>query len=221
MKKTGFFLIVVLWAILCVASSSRAQTGTRVVEERVVTSSHEADSSVVKVYGPDGLTELAGQAIREERPGVVVETYSKPLKNKVYIEGTTGTGYMALSPARVNRLEKARDQGGSVYAALCSQQKGVIQKTVGKDSGWTRIERKKVRTTCYVRRVCPPPPVVFVPAVNVGYYVGGPYPVYAYGYGYRGYGVWGAPYYPYYRGGRGYHPGHGGHGPHQSSGRHH
>ncbi|MCE5242860.1 MAG: hypothetical protein ABFD98_08150, partial [Syntrophobacteraceae bacterium] len=193
-----------------------AQTGYRVEEERRVTTSREADRPVVKVYGPDALTGLAGQAIREQRSDVTVETYYKPLKNKVFIEGTSGSDYMPLSPKRVDRMEAARAKGGSVYAALCTEQKGVIRKTVGGDKGWVRLERKKTRVTRYVRTICPPPPAVFVPAVRVGVLVGGPcvtvgppYPVY----GYRAYGAWGVHRDHYYHEGRGYYPSHGGHGP--------
>ena len=97
MRKAKFFFIMIVWGILGVASASWAQTGYRIEEERQVTSSREADISVVKVYGPDVLTDLAKRAIQEERPDVAIETYYEPLKNKVWIEGKTGAGYSVLS----------------------------------------------------------------------------------------------------------------------------
>jgi len=127
MKKGKFFFII-LCGILSVVSTSWAQTGSRI---EGATNSREADSPVVNVYGPDVLTDLAGQAIQEKRPDVVIVQYYKPLKNKVLIEGTTGSGYMPLLPKRVSLLQAANARGGSVYSALCSEQKGVINKTVG------------------------------------------------------------------------------------------
>lgn len=190
MKKAECFLIMIFWGVFGLALTSWAQTGYRIEEERVGTSSREADISVVRVYGPQALTELAKRAIQEERPDVAVETYYEPLKNKVRIEGTSGTGYMPLSPKRVERMRAATAKGASVYAALCSQQKGVIQKTVGAGSDWVRIERREYRAErriCYVRPICPPPPpTVFVPPVNGGVVIGRPYPLN----GYRGYGMW-------------------------------
>ena len=201
MRKAKFFFIMIVWGILGVASASWAQTGYRIEEEREVTSSREADISVVKVYGPDVLTDLAKRAIQEERPDVAIETYYEPLKNKVWIEGKTGAGYMPLSPKRVERMQAARAKGGSVYSALCSQQKGVIQKTVGVENEWVRIERREYRTErriCYVRPICPPPLAICVPPVNVGFVIGGHYPFYGYG----GHGRWVDARHPYYRGGR-------------------
>lgn len=217
MKKAKFFLVMAVWGILGVTLTSWAQTGYRLEEEREVTSRREADVSAVRVYGPDGLTDLVRQAIQEEWPDVAVETYYKPLKNKVRIEGATGTGYMPLSPKRVERMQAARAKRGSVYAALCSQQKGVIQKTVGEASDWVRIERKEYRTerrVCYARPMCPPPPppAVFVPPVNVGVVIGGPYPPY----GYRAHGMWGGRGDHGYRGTRAhprFYPAHRGHYP--------
>ncbi len=190
MKKVKLFLIVIAWAVFGLALTAWAQTGYRVEGKRVETSSREADFSVVRVYGPRALTELAQQAIQEKRPDVAVETYHEPLRNKVRIEGTTGTGYMPLSPKRVERMRAARAKGGSVYEALCSQQRGVIQKTVGEASDWVRIERREYRTErriCYVRPICPPPPpIVLVPPVNVGVAIGRPYSWH----GYPAYGTW-------------------------------
>jgi hypothetical protein len=96
-RKAKFFFIMIVWGILGVALASWARRGYRIEEEREVTSSREAEISVVKVYGPDVLTELAKRAIQEERPDVAIETYYEPLKNKVWIEGTTGAGYAALT----------------------------------------------------------------------------------------------------------------------------
>ena len=87
MRKPKLFLIMTLWGILGVALVSWAQTGYRIEEERRVTSSREADIPVVKVYGPDVLTELTRQAIQERQSDVAVETYYKALKNKVWFEG--------------------------------------------------------------------------------------------------------------------------------------
>lgn len=217
MKKATFFLVIIVWGILGVTMNSWAQPGYQIEGEREVASSREAGSSVVRVYGPDTLTELAREAIQEERPDVAVETYYEPMRNKVRIEGTTGTRYMPLSPKRVERMQTARAKGGSVYAALCSEQKGVIQKTVGEGSDWVRIERREYRTErriCHVRPMCPPPlpPAIFVPPVNVGFVIGGPYPPT----GYRAYGIWGGRGDHGYRAGRAhpsFYPAHRGHYP--------
>ena len=220
MRKAKFFFIMILWGILGVALASWAYTGSRTEEEPEVTSSREADTSVVKVYGPDALTELAKGAIQEKRPDVAIETYYKPLKNKVWIEGTTGAGYIPLSPGRVDRMEAARAKGGSVYSALCSQQKGVIQKTVGVERDRVRVERKEYRTIrrkYYVRPICPPPPAICVPLVNFGFVIGGPYPFY----GYRAYGMWGGHGHQVYRGGRGYRSFHAAYRDHHASGSFH
>ncbi len=64
MKKGKLFFIIIMWGILGVAVASWAQTGQR-ADGRVVTYSREADSSVVMVYDPDPLAELARQAIQE------------------------------------------------------------------------------------------------------------------------------------------------------------
>ena len=107
MKKGKFFFIILL-GILTVVSASWAQTGSRFEE---AANSREADSPVVNVYGPAVLTDLAAQAIQEKRPDVVIVQQDKPLKNKVMIEGTTGTGYMPLSPKRVGLLQAAKARG--------------------------------------------------------------------------------------------------------------
>ena len=206
MRKAQFFIFVILLGTLCIASSAPAQSGYGVAEERVATSSSAADVSIVKVYGPAPLTDLARQAIMEKQPDVKVETYYKPLKNKVYIEGTTGSSYMSLSPQRVHRMEAARSKGKSVYAALCAQQRKVVQNTTGVENKWVRVERKQVRTTRTVRVVAAPPPPIIVPAVSVGYFAGPPYPYY----GYRAW--WGPRYYGYYGGWRGHRYYHGYHG---------
>ena len=73
MKRGKFFFIMILCGVLGVASASWAQTGPR----------READYPVVRVYGPDVLTDLAGEAIMEVRPDVVIVKDYKPLKNKV------------------------------------------------------------------------------------------------------------------------------------------
>jgi hypothetical protein len=200
MRKPKFFFIMTVLGILCLGVTSWAQAGYRAEEEWEVTSSRQT----VKVYGPDVLTKLAARAIQEERPDVAIETYYKPLKNKVWIEGTTGNGYMSLSPQRVDRLQAARAKGGSVYSALCTQQKGVIQKTVGEESDWVRVEPKKSRARRYVRTICPPAPAIlvpFVPMVNVGVIVGSSYRFH----GYRAYGIWGHHRYHYGRGFRSFH----------------
>lgn len=212
MKKGKLFFIILL-GILTVVSASWAQTGSRFEE---VANSREADSPVVNVYGPAVLTDLAAQAIQEKRPDVVIVQQDKPLKNKVLIEGTTGTGYMPLSPKRVGLLQAAKARGGSVYSALCGEQKGVIKKTVGmKKVVANRVEWKEYRTETrknYVQPVYPPPPAVYVSPVSVVYSLGGYYPFY----GYRGYGG-----YPYYRGWRGYRSFHSANRGHFSSGSFH
>jgi hypothetical protein len=166
MKKGKLFFII-LCGILSVVSASRAQTESR---SEGVTNSREADSPVVNVYGPEVLTDLAGQAIQEKRPDVVIVQYYKPLKNKVLIEGKTGSDYMPLSPKRVGLLQAAKAKGGSVYSALCSEQKGVIKKTVGMKKVAHRVERKEYRTETreyYVQPVYPPPPAAYVTPVSV------------------------------------------------------
>lgn len=205
MRKTKFIFVMILWGILSAASSSPAQTGYGIEGGGGAESVPEAVGPVVRVYGPDALTELTREAIQEKRPDVAVETYYQPLDNKVWIEGTGGSDYMSLSPGRVGRLEAAKGKGKSVYSALCSQQKGVIQKTVGIPAERVRVERKVVyRKTCCVRTICPPPPAVFVPMVNVGFVVGGTYPVY----GYRTYAAWGVHHYDTARGRGGRRPFH-------------
>ncbi len=216
MKKGKFFFII-LCGILGVVTASWAQTGSQSEE---VTSSSEADSPVVNLYGPDVLTDLAGQAIQEKRPDVVIVQYDKPLKNKVLIEGTTGSAYMPLSPKRVGLLQAAKARGGSVYSALCSEQKGVIQKTVGMKKVVHRVERNEYRTETRqyrqynVQPAYPPPPAVYISPVSVVYGIGGYYGFY----GYRGYGRWGYGRHPYYRGWRGHRSFHTAYGGHYSSG---
>lgn len=217
MRKADFFIIIMVWGILWAAPSSIAQTGSGIEGEPEAAYGREADVSVVRVFGPDALTELTKEAIQEKRSDVAIETYYKPLKNKVWIEGTNGSGYMSLSPKRVHRLETARAKGGSVYSALCSQQKGVIKKTVGSGSDWVRIERTEVRTKRCVRTISRPAPVVVVPMVNFGFVVGASYPVY----GYQGYGMYGADYHHYYRRWRGGRSFHNGYMAHHVSGHHH
>jgi hypothetical protein len=204
MKKKMFFSIAALWGILAVVSAPRARAGADFVGE------HQADHSrdtyrSVNVYGPEVLTDLAGLAIQEKRPDVVVVEHYKPLKHKVWIEGTTGSGYMPLSTKRAHRMEAAKSRGGSVYSALCDEQKRIIQETVGVTRVYRHVVRecRTVTRTCYVRPVyfAPPPPPVCVYPVAYGF--GGP--CYAYG-GYAGwgrypYGGWGG--YRYYRGGYG------------------
>jgi hypothetical protein len=189
MRKGKFFFIT-LWGILGVASASWAQTGSG------VTNSPEANPPVVNVYGPDVLTDLAGQAVQEKRPDVVIVQNYKPLKNKVLIEGTTGSGAMPLSPKRLRLLLAAKARGESVYSALSSEQKGVIKKTVGTKKVVHRVERKEYRTETreyYVHPVYAGPPAVYVPPAGVGFGVCGCYRFY----GYRGYGRWGYGRYPY------------------------
>ncbi len=214
MKKGAFLFIVVAWGILWMAASSSAQPGYPFEEEPELAYAAGGSASVVKVHGPDELTELAGQAIREKRPDVLIDTYYKPLKNKVWIEGTTGSDYMPLSPKRVSLLQAARANGRSVYAALCSQQKGVIHNTVGMQQAFRREAYRTEARVVYVRPVCAPlPPLaVYVPPVPVGVYWGGGYPFY----GYRGPGYWGPRHRPFFHGGGGHHPWHrapGGHRP--------
>lgn len=99
----------------------------------------------------------------------------------MWIEGTTGSGYMALSPKRVRLMEAASTRGGSVYAALCEEQQRVIQSTVGIRRVFRAVEREyRVETrTYYVRPVyfSPPPPPVCVYPANVVYGYGGGLPV--------------------------------------------
>ena len=196
------------------------QTGYRIVEKRGVTSSREADIPVVKVYGPDVLTDLTRQVIQEKRPDVAIETYERPLKDKVWVEGTTGAGYMPLSPERVDRMQAARAKGGSVYSALCSQQKGMIQKTVGVERVSRRVERNEYRTVIrrhYVQPICTPPTTICVSPVNVGFVIGGSYPIYGYG----AYGIWGDHRYHDYRGTKEYLSFHEGYRGHHVSGSFH
>lgn len=217
MKDERFFLILIVCGILGFASVSPAQTGNRSGAEDGAAHSREADSQVVKVYGSEVLTELTAQAILERRPDSVVVRHYKPLKNKVWIEGTTGSDYMPLTPQRVKLMQAARDQGGSVYSALCSEQKEVIHQTVGVEKASRRVERKEYRRQYYVRPVCPPPPPVCVAPVNAGFYADGYYPFYGYGgYGYGGYGWWRGGRYPYYHHGWG-----GYHSYHHSGGHYH
>lgn len=213
MTKWKSSLIIIAWAILGIMPVSWAQTGSR--WERAAYN-NEAGQSVVRVYGPDALTDLAEQAILEKRPDVAVVKYSEQLANKVRIEGTTGSDYMPLSPKRVKVLKAARARGGSVYSALCSEQKGVIHRTVGVKKVTRTVERKVYRTRYYTRVVCLPPPAVYVAPVSAGYAVGGYYPFY----GYAGYGGWGVGGYGgYYAGGFGHRSFH--HGGHHHSGGFH
>ncbi|MHC1744997.1 MAG: hypothetical protein AB9873_18495 [Syntrophobacteraceae bacterium] len=210
MMKKGRLFVIIVWGILAAASASWAQPGYRIEEERQVAYGRRAEPSVVKVYGPNELTGLAAQAIQERRPDVSVEAYYKPLKNKVWIEGTTGSDSMSLSPKRVDLMRAARARGESVHAALCTQQKGVIQQTVGiKEVSLQREYRTETRVY-YVQPICPPPPIaVCAPPVPVGLVLGGHYPFY-------GHGSWGVGRRPYYHGGRGFrpfHPAHRGHNP--------
>jgi len=224
MKRGRFSLIFIVCGILCLSSASWAQTESRWEQ---VASSGEANSPVVRVYGPDVLTDLAERAIQERRPDVAIVKYHESLKNKVRIEGTTGSGYMQLSPKRVNIVQAAVARGGSAYSALCNEQKGVIQRTVGTEKVTRRVERKEYRRRVYVQTVCPPSPVVYVAPVSVGYAFGGYYPFLGYtgyagyrGYaGYGGYGAWRGGHHGYYRGGMGYHSSH--QGGHHSSGAFH
>lgn len=191
MKKGTCFFIIVAWAILGTSTASWGQQGYRFEEDRELRAVGEPGQAVVKVYGPDALTDLAAQAIEEQRPGVAVETYYKPLKDKVLIEGTTGSGTMPLSPKRVGLMQAARARGKSVYAALCEQQKGVIQQTVGRSQVSRREEVRTETRVYYVRPFCPPPPPPFVvcpPPMPVGVAIGAPFPFYGYG-GYRRWGV--------------------------------
>lgn len=199
MKKRAFLFIVVAWGILWMPSSSSAQPGYLFGEEPEPARARGGNSSVVKVYGPDELTELAGLAIRERRPDVSIDTSYQPLKNKVWIEGTTGSDYMPLSPKRVSLLQAARANGRSVYAALCSQQKAVIQNTVGMQQTFRREEYRTEARVIYVRPIGPPPPplAVYVPPVPIGIFWGGGYPFY----GYRGAGYWGPGRRPFFHGG--------------------
>lgn len=202
MKKGMFFFIAALVGVLAMASACPAQTG----EEGEAAYSRDANRSV-NVYGPQPLADLAGQAIQENRPDVVVVEHYKRLNHKVWIEGTTGSGYMPLSPKRVRLMEAAKAGGRSVYAALCEEQKGVIQRTVGVRTVCRPVEReyRVVTRTYYVRPVYPPPPPppVYVYPANVAYGCVGCYPFYAYG-GYAGwrgsYGWYGGGY-RYYHGG--------------------
>ncbi|ABK16765.1 hypothetical protein Sfum_1071 [Syntrophobacter fumaroxidans MPOB] len=200
MKKGKFLLLIIVCGILGMASASLAQTEYQSEVEQEVTYSRQAESPVVKLHGPDALTDLAAQAIREKRPGVTIERHHKSLKNKVWIEGTTGSDYMALSPKRVNRMRAARDKGESVYSALCAQQKDVIEQTVGTEDASRHVEWKMYRERRRARAICPPPRAVCVPRANVGVVVGGYRPVYRYG----AYGWWRGGRYPYYHGVRGY-----------------
>ncbi len=189
------FLFIAL-GILGLTSASSAQT------------SRGANSSVVKVYGPDVLTDLVGQAILEKRPDAVVVRHDKALRNKVWVEGPTGSGYVPLSPKRVRLMQAARAGGGSVFAALCDEQKGVVQQATGIREGSRRVVRKEYREEYHVRAVSPPP-AVYAPAVNV--VVGGYYPFYGYG-GY--YGWWRDGRHHYYSGWGGHrYYNHGGHRP--------
>ena len=174
-----------------------------------MTSSREANIPVVKVYGPDVLTDLTREAIQEKRPDVAIETYDRPLTDKVWVEGTTGAGYIPLSPERVGRMQAARAKGGSVYSALCSQQKGIIHKTVGVERVSHRVARNEYRTVIrrhYVQPICLPPPTIYVQPVNVGVVIGGGYPIY----GYRAYGMWGDRHHHDYWAARGSLPSHAG-----------
>jgi len=196
MRQGKFFYIIIVWGVLGAVSASWAQTGSRF---KGATSGREADFSVVNVYGPDELTELAGQAIQEKRPDVAIVEYYKPLKNKVWIEGTAASEYMPLSLKRAGILQAARARGESVYSALSGEQKGVIKRTVGMKKVARGVERKKYRAETrkyYVRLIYPPPPVVYFPGAGVGLGIGGYYPFY----GYRSYGGWEYGRYPYYRG---------------------
>ncbi len=207
MKKGLFFFLLIPGVVLVLVSVSRAQTGSGFVQGREPVYHRDAKQSV-NVYGPERLTDLAGLAIQEKRRDVVIVEHYKPLGSKVWIEGTTGSAYMPLSPKRVRLMETARDHGRSVYSALCSAQQKVIQRTVG----IRRVYRPVVREYRVVRKyyvqpvyVAPPPPPVRVYPVVYGF--GGFYPVYSYGsYGGwpgRYHGGWGG--YRYYRGGNGGH----------------
>lgn len=199
MVKHIFSFVLIAWGILGLTSASLAQT------------SREANSSVIKVYGPDMLTDLVGQAVLEKRPDAVVVRHDKALRNKVWVEGPTGSGYVPLSPKRVKLMHAARARGGSVFAALCDEQKGVIQQATGIREVSRRIVRKEYRTEYYARAVSPPPPppAVYVPPVNVVF--DGYYPFYGYG-GY--YGWWRDGRHHYYPGGGGHrYYNHGGHRP--------
>ncbi len=209
MRKKSFVFIVALCGILGAASASQADTGSR---WQVV---YNSESTEVKVYGPPELTRLAREAIRERRPGVAIEEYTESFKNKVWIEGTTGAGYMELSPGRVKAMRAAKTRGQSVYAALCAEQQGVISKTVGAPAiGVAREEKRTVAERTYVRRVVVPPPVYVSPPVVVGGY----YPYY----GYAGYSWWRYGHrYPYYRGWKGHDPYHAAYGGHYVSGPYH
>jgi len=197
MKKLKFFFVIILCAMFGVLSTTwdRGGSGSEAAYSR------ESGFSVVNVYGPDKLTELAGQAIQEKRPDIAIVKYYKPLKNKVWIEGTTGAEYMLLSPERVDLMQAAKAKGKSVYSALCSEQNGVIDKTVGTKPVVPRVERDEYRTEKYhIRPICPLPPVIWIPPADVGCGVAGYYPLYGFG----RYGKWGDGRYSYYRGRGGY-----------------
>jgi hypothetical protein len=203
MEKRKLCFLVMVLGTLGVASVPCAQTQYRVEERKPATPSVWSDRSLVRIYGPDALTELAAQAIHEKRPHVGIERYRKALKNQVWIEGTTGADYMPLSRRRVDLMRDARARGESVFAALCNEQKGIIEMTVGMKDVPPPVEREYYRTEIrryYVGPMCPlpPPPAVFIPAVNAGAVIGAHFPVY--GYGSSG-GWWGMRR-PYHAGGR-------------------
>lgn len=209
MKKGMLFLIVILGGILTVVSASWAQTGSEFMDGRGVAYSRDAVEPV-NLYGPKVLTDLAGQAIEEKRPDVEIVEHYEPLRHKVWIEGTTGSDYMPLSPKRVRLMEATRARRGSVYSVLCSEQKRVIERTVGiRRVCAPAVREYRIVTRYYVRPVYvpPPPPPVSIYPVNVGFGFGGFYPPYAYG----GYGRWPGRY-PYYGGWGGYRSYRGGYG---------
>lgn len=126
MKKGMFFFIVALVGVLALASACPAQTG----EEREAAYSRDASRSV-EVYGPQPLADLAGQAIQENRPDVVVVEHYKPLRHKVWIEGTTGSGYMPLSPKRVRLMEAAKTGEEAFMRRFATSKKGSFKERSG------------------------------------------------------------------------------------------
>lgn len=222
MKHKELFLTITVWGILGVAWASWAQSGSPYHESLGVAYGREAGNAAVKLHGPDLLTGLVEQAIREKRPNVAVEIHYEPLQNKVRIEGTTGSGTVPLSPKRVELMQAARREGRSVYAALCSEQKGVIERTVGMKSVPRHVEREAHRieeTVCfsYVQPICPLPPPQVLCALPVGVFIGVP-PLYV---GHGIHGRWRIAYHPYLRGARAYRALHRGDGIRSPQGRHH
>ncbi|MGC8490211.1 MAG: hypothetical protein ACP5SH_00600 [Syntrophobacteraceae bacterium] len=209
MKRGLFFFLIIPGVVLGLISVSRAQTESGFAQGREAGYHRDAKQSV-NVYGPERLIDLAGQAIQERRRDVVIVEHYKSLRHKVWIEGTTGSGYMPLSPKRVRLMEAARNHGRSVYSALCSDQQKVIERTVGITRVYHPVVREyRVEKRYYVQPVYvepPPPPVYVYPAV---YGFGGFYPAYSY----RSYGGWSGRYYGGWGGYRYYHGGYGGHYP--------